>query len=428
MNKIKLLSLFSGIGAFEKALKNLDIDYDLVNFCEIDQFAIKSYCMIHDESPDKNLGDITKVDIEKIPEFDLMTYGFPCVDISVAGRKQGFEKDSNTRSSLLWTAMEIARTHKPKYMIAENVRNILSDKFKYDFLEWQKYLAEIGYKSYYSILNAKDYGIPQNRERVFVVSIRDDIEEYYQFPETVPLKIRLKDLLDQEVDEKYYLSNVMIKGFENHKMKNKEKGNGFGWKPTTGDGLATTIDTYANDRPANNYIITDAIPLTETRSDNAKAERRKNRSEGKDYCGRRDKDIVTKDDGIIGAICTSPSIEQSFIELKQVGVIGKDSEASRVYDTDGTSRCIKNGGGMGAKTGLYIDKNYENLRIRKLTPNESWRLMGFTDLDFKKCKDGGISDAQLYKQAGNSIVVNVLEAILDKLLKNKAETLMDWLN
>ena len=211
---MKLLSLFSGIGAFEKALKNIGIDYELVGFSEIDKYAVRSYCAIHNVNESLNLGDITKIDGIKLPKnIDLITYGFPCQDISVAGKQKGMFNDdgTQTRSGLFFEALRIIENTKPRIAIAENVKNLVGKKFSEQFKMVLKSLEEAGYNNYWKVLNAKNYGIPQNRERVFIVSIRKDIDDStFKFPESTELKLRLKDLLEDEVDEKYYLKNRKV--------------------------------------------------------------------------------------------------------------------------------------------------------------------------------------------------------------------------
>lgn len=211
---MKILSLFSGIGAFEKALDNLGIEYELVNYCEIDKYASKSYAAIHNVSEDMNLGDITKINEKELPkDMDVVTYGFPCQDISLAGKQKGLfnEDGTQTRSGLFFEALRIIEETQPKVAIAENVKNLVGKKFKPQFEIVLDSLDEAGYNNYWQVLNAKDYGIPQNRERVFIVSIRKDIDNgEFKFPEPFELKLRLKDMLDDEVDEKYYLSEQQI--------------------------------------------------------------------------------------------------------------------------------------------------------------------------------------------------------------------------
>ena len=193
---IKLLSLFSGIGAFEKALERQKIEYELVGFSEIDKFAIKSYCAIHNISENKNLGDITKININSIPEFDIMTWGFPCQDISIAGKMKGIKE--GTRSGLYYEGYKILKAKMPKFSIIENVKNLTSQRFKNQFDSILKDISELGYNNYWKILNAKDYGVPQNRERVFIISIRNDIDSSnFNFPNPIKLKLKLKDILEK---------------------------------------------------------------------------------------------------------------------------------------------------------------------------------------------------------------------------------------
>lgn len=206
---LKVLSLFSGIGAFEKALERLNIEHKVLAYCEIDKHASKAYSIIHGIPESKNLQDVTTLDIWDVEEsVDLITYGFPCQDISNAGKQKGFtdEEGNRTRSGLFFEALRIIDEHRPKFAIAENVKALTSKKFAEEFRIVLESLEAIGYRNYWQVLNAKDYEIPQNRERVFIISIREDIDKGFTFPEAVPLKLRLKDMLEDEVDESYYLS------------------------------------------------------------------------------------------------------------------------------------------------------------------------------------------------------------------------------
>ena len=222
---LKMLSLFSGIGAFEKALDNLEVEYELVGYCEIDKYASKSYAAIHGISEEMNLWDVTKVDTSRLPEdIDLVTYGFPCQDISICEKQKGFhhEDGSLTRSGLFFEALRIIEGTKPKIAIAENVKNLTSKKFTEQFKIVLDSLEEAGYNNYWKVLNAKDYGVPQNRERVFIVSIRKDIDHgLFEFPAPFPLEKRLKDVLEDEVDEKYYLSDDKISSIAKWKAQQK---------------------------------------------------------------------------------------------------------------------------------------------------------------------------------------------------------------
>ena len=212
---LKVLSLFSGIGAFEKALENIDEPFELVNYCEIDKYASKAFSLIHGVDEGLNLGDITAIDTHNLPnDIDVITYGFPCQDISNAGKQKGFADENGdiTRSGLFYEALRIIKDTQPKFAIAENVKALTSKKFTMEFKIVLDSLNDAGYTNYWAALNAKDYGIPQNRERIFMVSILDPNKAFY-WPEPMRIKKRLKDVLEQNVDEKYYLNRDVIQGF-----------------------------------------------------------------------------------------------------------------------------------------------------------------------------------------------------------------------
>ena len=204
---IKVLELFGGIGACSKALERLGIDYEIADYVEIDKYAVASFNAIHGTNFKPQ--DICEWD--KDLEVDLIMHGSPCQDFSIAGNQAGGDEGSGTRSSLMYETIRIVQKLKPKYVIWENVKNLLSKKHRHNFDAYLETMQNLGYKNYYQVLNAKDYGIPQNRERVFTISIRNDIEKEFEFPKKQELKLKLKDMLETEVDEKYYLSDSMIK-------------------------------------------------------------------------------------------------------------------------------------------------------------------------------------------------------------------------
>ena len=210
---IKLLSLFSGIGAFESALERCGRPYEVVNYCEIDPHASRSYSQIHGVPEAKNLRDVCAIDTAKISGVNLITYGFPCQDISVSGKQRGFEHNGErTRSGLFYEALRIIRDLQPEYAIAENVKALVSKKFTAEFKAVLDGLEAAGYNNYWQVLNAKDYGIPQQRERVFIISIRKDCDAgLFSFPAPQELKLRVKDMLEPEVDEKFYLNSDRAK-------------------------------------------------------------------------------------------------------------------------------------------------------------------------------------------------------------------------
>ncbi|HHX66924.1 MAG TPA: DNA cytosine methyltransferase [Gallicola sp.] len=332
---IRLIELFGGIGAPRKALERLNIDFKVVDYVEIDKYAVKSYNAIYNENFEPQ--DICEWD--KDIEVDLIFHGSPCQDFSLAGKQAGGEEESGTRSSLMWHTVRIVEKLKPKYVIWENVKNVISKKHRHTFDKYLSKLEELGYTNHWQVLNAKDYGIPQNRERVFVISILGE-HKPYTFPPKQELKLSLKDMLEDEVDEKYYLSNKMIKYIS-----------------------ATGTANFRNPDCKINLDI--ARPLT-----------------------------------------TAPN--------KRAGTTNYFSDdLPDNYDLNGSSY-LRN---FGSK-GKLQDKGVvmSDLRIRKPTPKEYWRLMGFADEDFEKAAQVN-SNTQLYKQAGNSIVVNVLEAIFKELFR-----------
>ena len=236
---IRVFEAFAGYGSQSLALERLkrdypDFEFEVVGISEIDKYAIQAYNALHPGIT--NYGDISKIEWEKVPDFDLLTYSFPCTDISNAGQQKGFGECSGTRSSLLWECRKAIIAKKPKYLLMENVKALVSKKFFPMLKNWIRELQEYGYTNFMQVLNAKDYGVPQNRERVFIVSILDENAKY-EFPEPFPLEKRLNDVLEDEVDEKYYLSDKMIECFENRTQIAKEKGNGFRFAPTDGGGM-----------------------------------------------------------------------------------------------------------------------------------------------------------------------------------------------
>lgn len=204
--KIRVFEAFAGYGSQSMALQRLKekfdgFDYEIVGISEIDKYAIQAYNAVHPGVT--NYGDISKIEWEQVPDFDLFTYSFPCTDISSAGKQKGLEKGSGTRSSLLWECQRAIELKRPKFCLMENVADLVSKKFLPYFREWERVMLRYGYNNFNKVLNAKEYGIPQNRERIFMVSILGDSSYYW--PEPMRLEKRLKDMLEEKVDEKYYL-------------------------------------------------------------------------------------------------------------------------------------------------------------------------------------------------------------------------------
>ena len=267
--RIKILELFGGIGACSKALERLGIEYEIADYVEIDKYAVKSFNAIH--NTDFKSQDICEWN--KDIDVDLIMHGSPCQDFSLAGKQAGGDEGSGTRSSLMYETIRIVEKLKPKYVIWENVKNVISKKHKHNFDNYIERMSELGYVSYYQVLNAKDYGIPQNRERVFTVSIRDDtyfspnsddvVDDesiYFEFPQKQELKLKLKDMLEDNVDEKYYLSDKMINyisatGTANFKNPDSKINLDIA-RPLTTDPnkRAGTTNYWCNDLP-NNYNL-----------------------------------------------------------------------------------------------------------------------------------------------------------------------------
>lgn len=424
---IKVLSLFSGIGAFEKALERQGIDYQLANYCEIDKYASKSYSLVHNVSEQLNLGDITQIDTMDLDDnVDFLTHGSPCTNFSVAGKQAGGDKGSGTASSLMWYTVDIVKDIKPKIVLWENVKNLLSKKHRHNFDSYIQVMDELGYNSYYKVLNAKDYGIPQNRERVYTVSIRKDIDSgLFEFPQPMKLEHRLKDVLEHNVDEKYYLKDTKD-FFIKNSFDMESKGNGFRFEPHVEQNasISKTITTRAGSRMDDNFILTNVDTDKEKFKFDSTNEELKSIRLGGVFDTEKSKHqagSVWDKEGLSPTLDTmqggwrQPCVveENSTNKIIPVGQVSSEgSQSGKVYSVEGVAPTIC------ACTHGYAMGNilHTNFRIRKLTPRECWRLMGFDDSDFDKV-DGKLSNTQLYKQAGNSIVVNVLEAIYKQLFK-----------
>lgn len=265
MEKLRVFTAFSGYDSQCLALDRLkanfpQFDYELVGWSEIDKYAIQAHNALYPQWADRNFGDISKIDWSQVSDFDLFTYSSPCQDFSNAGLQRGGEEGSGTRSSLLWECRRAIITKKPKYLLLENVAALVSKKFLPLFNKWQEELEGYGYANFAQVLNSKDYGVPQNRKRIFLFSIlRTEEQPYptYNFPQPFPLERSLKDVLEEEVDEKYYLSDKAIASFAEHCDKKQSEGCGFKFEPTNGGGYAKSITTLAGSRPTDNFIYDD---------------------------------------------------------------------------------------------------------------------------------------------------------------------------
>lgn len=404
---LNVIELFSGIGAQAQALKEARIQHRIVATCDIDKYSNRVYEALHGEK--NNIGDIKKV--EKLPKADLITYSFPCTDISISGKMKGFDKGSNTGSSLLWEVqrlLEVARDHDelPRFLLMENVKNIISKRFMPRFQEWLNFLEELGYKNFYQILNAKDYGIPQNRERCFMISILN-FKGDFKFPKKQELKVKLRDFLEEVVDEKYYLSNKLIDCFTDMKNRNGLI-RGLRFRPKGKDeDYAWTITCHAGSRPTDNFIIEPIPAALRGRYDSDG--KIKQHLELKDDGNTNTITTVQKDNLIIVPEATKKGYafaqEGDGIYINRVqykrGVVQKDKIPTLKTNPNDVA---------------VVTKDINNLiSIRRLTPRECFRLMGWSDEDINRAFKTGVSDTQLYKMAGNSIVVNCLTEIFKKL-------------
>lgn len=479
--RIRVFEAFAGIGTQRMALRNLGIPHDVVAIAEIDKFAIKSYEAVHGET--FNVGDISKVSVEEIPDHDLLTYSFPCQDISVAGLQNGLDKGTGTRSSLLWECERIIKAKRPKYLMLENVKNLVGKKNKANFETWLDILSGYGYTNYWQVLNAKDYGVPQNRERVFVISILGE-HTPYQFPKPIPLTKTLKDVLEDEVPEKYYLSEEKIKhivwgepsetkggihylgtGTPNYRLiNNVYSSTGISPALTTaqGGGKTPQIKVVGNTSQTNHHsediydsngivgtvtvssykhpkqVVIGASrgrhpdnPSDRTAGVPTRQRLELNKQDSSDTITtvQKDNDVVepletlasgaSKQFGV-GYLEATPKEEFGRMGRQAVETLNENDVKysdtinpfnKRISSKDGISPTLTTRP-EGFKTAILPVT--ETLRVRKLTPKECWRLMGCSDEDFNKAAQVN-SNTQLYKQAGNAIVVNVLEALFKKL-------------
>lgn len=517
--QIKVFEAFAGYGSQSIALERLkrhfpEFDYEVVGISEIDKYAVTAYNALHGDVP--NYGDISKIDWKEVPDFDLFTMSSPCQDFSQAGLQKGGAEGSGTRSSLLWECRRAILAKKPKYIVFENVKALVSQKFLPYFLKWQNELASYGYTNFARVLNAKDFGVPQNRERIFLVSILDR-QATYHFPEPFPLDRRIKDVLEEDVDERYFLSEKLVDYvFSNGGKAGDIKGATGVHEPD--DDIAGTITAqYWKTPRQGNYIkypsdkticlnskvdgkqpslehrvydcggISTAITtgfmpsvLTPKRNEYGKSVRREYESGELRESRHKMADLEPRTDGVSNTITT---VQKDNLLCVPVAVIGSAQKNAYVGSVDGPSPCINAACGMGGgqtqmvvmaaerlremaaasrseEVGITIDEDgnlrphrldraksgiseYQterdtstastviaarpnnvygestDYRIRKLTPRECLRLMDVDDADIDKLIAAGISNTQLYKMAGNSIVVNVLYHIFRKMFVNK---------
>lgn len=427
--------------------ENNSKDWKLINFCEFDKYATKSYCAIHGVDESLNLGDITKIDETKLEDFNMICGGSPCQDFSVAGKQKGSvwtckdcgheynpltvhwnqrnkcphcssENIEKTRSSLLVEYLRVIRSNKPNFGMYENVKNIVGKQFRdTTFKLFEDELHEYGYNTYWKVLNAKDYGIPQNRERVYLIFIKKDLDNSkFVFPEGFDNGIRLKDVLEDEVDEKYYISDDKVRKFLNNlKSENicenstlKLDGNNYNQRcavHTPNDFCRTIIGSGGS----GGYHVGNEPKVLINQSENVVKQvgnisdcngNWKNPQVGRIY------DL----DGCSPTLntCGGGSHKPKILQVGNVNPSGKGMNGN-VFSEDGLAPTLTTNKGEG-------NKILTGIRIRKLTPKETFRLMGFSDSAYDVASKV-VSNSQLYKQSGNSIVVDVLYYILVELYK-----------
>jgi DNA (cytosine-5)-methyltransferase 1 len=364
MNNLKVGSDFSGVGAFDQALKRLGINYETIFACDMDKYARQTFIENYGE-PKYYPENVYDREIPK-ESVDIYMTSPPCQAFSIAGKRKG---ETEERGVLFYNSHQFIIKNKPRYFIFENVKGLLSDDNGKTFQRWIDYLSKsvngqpvifpheesANYHVYYQVLNSKDYGVPQNRERIFIIGIRDDENNNFTFPPKEHLTKRLKDVLEDDVDEKYFLSDAAIKSIilnDNNLQKSK-----------VNPEVASALQTPGN--ACGVYKGMTAINVLKVKS-----------------ATKRGFEIANEGDSI--------NFSQPNSETRR-GRVGK--KVSQTLETQ-------------CNQGIIQD------RIRRLTPRECFRLQDFPDLFKMPC-----SDSQMYKQAGNSITVGVLEKIIKRLIK-----------
>lgn len=419
MKKFKIGGQFSGVGAFDQALIRLGVDYENVYQADWDKYARQTYLHNYEE-PEyyvKDVYDTPTHDItEKHGSLDIMMFSPPCQSFSLAGKRKGEDDD---RGILFYNSHEFIKINKPRYFIFENVKGLLSDAGGKTFGRWIEYLGgksvngtanmfpsenSVPYHIYYRVLNAKNYNIPQNRERVFIIGIRDDEDNNFSWPKEEVLGRRLRDIIEtfdksdfsshlefENYIKKYCLSERMIQGFVNKKT------NGFNgrFKPLSiNDKYANCITTNAGSRITDNFISIGYINQDTQASQ------------------------VYSVDGLAPSFCAGThgyangyvSVKSATKQGYEIAEIGEDSINFEHPD----SKTRRGRVGVGVLQTLTTSCNqgvHDGDRIRKFTPRECFRGMDFPDTF-----SWPVSDSQAYKQAGNSICVGVLERILKNIL------------
>lgn len=466
-NVLKVFEAFAGYGSQSLSLRDIEVPHEVVGISEIDPDAIIAYGAMrfdianlhtnktHKEmraelmaknvgkdfktgkskiprmkkdklemlykfdKATKNFGDISIIEASDLPDFDYFTYSFPCTDISVAGKQEGIVK-SKTRSGLLYECERIIEYKKPKYLLMENVKNLVGKKFINQFEEWLKYLESLGYTNYWKVLNAKDFGIAQNRERVFVVSILGE-HKTYEFPKGFKLEKRLKDFLDTDIEDKYYLSDEIQKRFKQTK-KDDGANNIIGTTAPEFRTIGQRDLVYGSE--ANSIGALVATDYKQPKQIVDYAERIGGCFD--DEKGKHQAGSVWNKNGLSPTLDTmqggyrQPLVTEE-INIEKVGHLdckGWHEIETRVHSTNGLAPTVETRNrAKYIETDKRVIETEPSFRIRKLTPKECLRLMGLSDKDIDKMQSVGLSNSSLYKLAGNSIVKNVLDALHQNMFK-----------
>ena len=424
--KMKIATVCSGSGSPEQALKELDIPHEIAFACEIDKYARQTY--LANFNPGIMYTDLTAEEWDKPEQYsDLFIGGIPCQAFSLAGTRLG---ELDKRGLLFYDFYRYVKNQQPKVFIIENVKGLLSDNNGITFQNWCALLGRsmnthinmfnhedsLLYNLHFKVLNSKDFGVPQNRERVFLVGVRNDLPNTFHFPIGERLTKRLKDILESEVDEKYYLSDIMLKGFANHAIRHKEKGSGFSFNPKNANEIGNCIRASATPNcPTDNWVSVSDVLDSEPYCVAMRGRNPENPSD-RTTGANTEQRLEPNSQGITNTI-TSVQKDNLIVvkeapELMMMGSLegGKwdkmHESIRRYYSPDGISPTVTAMGG-----GNQEPKTVLNHRIRRLTPLECMRLQGYPDSFIKPC-----SDSQTYKQAGNSITVNVMKAIIKNII------------
>ena len=444
METLRVFTAFSGYAgqcmARDRLAENFPgFTYELVGWSEIDKYAIQAHNAVYPQWADRNFGDISKIDWAEVPDFDLFTMSSPCQDFSSAGMQRGGAEGSGTRSSLLWECRKAILAKKPRYVVFENVKALVSAKFLPYFKKWQSELQSYGYQNFAQVLNAKDYGVPQNRERIFMISILDR-EASYHFPEPFKLEKRLKDVLAQNVDEKYYLSDRTVQSFaeplripqatkqgyievpqgavfdmsypESTTRRGRVQDGGQvsptlmagGEAPCYFEGVSVHPNSHALEFKGQESIKQDAAPSL--RATDYKAPHcvwEKGADELKQMATEARKEPIEV------TINEHGSLRPHKLDKAKTGI--SEFQVENEEDTSSTLISARPNKTYGYTT---------SYRIRKLTPRECFRLMGVTETDIDKIQQSGVSQSQQYKMAGNSIVVDCLYHMFRKMFTETA--------